>query len=345
MLSHAIAHRPVNSSTEIRLTRLCTQRCRQCQVYDRQTQPASMSLERFQIVARHLADYGAYLGFISGGEALLAPDLIPILAAAKKIFSVATTLVTGLYHQRDHVQQVAEYSLANHINIQTSLDGFDAVGDHLRGVEKFSDTVLDHMAMISAMKKNSKSLLYANIVLNNLNLEQVPELIRRSRSLGWRTTIGLYHHLTETTRSDDDLQIVTDERLDRLLMFLDHNPDILNLNSFIRGIGPFLRDGHTTRCPFVASRFWMTRTTIMENGDLHLCWGGPIGNLFTNSMLDIFSGSTYQDRLHTYSGCAGCWTTCYTQRYLLLHPRSFAEFRDNLVKMIRLRRYQQKAFQ
>jgi len=339
LVRNAVARRPFNSSTEVRLTWHCTQRCRQCRVYERNSQPVMMSLAQFRILADRLRSYGAYLGFISGGEALLVPHLQDILLEAKKTFTIATTLVTGLYHRREVVRETAAVCLANDINIQTSFDGLAETGDFLRGVHHFSDTLLDHMAMISEMRGSSRSLLYANIVLNNHNLEQVPELIRRVRGLGWRATIGLYHHLTETTRSDDDLAIVTDERLDRLLAFLDHNPDILNLNSFIRGIGPFLKSGTTTACPFVASRVAMTRTTIMENGDVHLCWGGPIGNIFSQSLSAIFSGQAYHDRLQEYAGCSGCWATCYTQRYLLIRPRSLSEFMDNGKKMIRLRRY------
>lgn len=344
ILRHAVARRPVNSSTEIRITRLCSQRCRQCRVYERESDPANMSLERFRAIAADLKKYGAYLGFISGGEALLNPDLLPILAEAKKTFRVATTLVTGLYHQRDRVREAAAYCLANDINIQTSLDGLDETGDYLRGVQQYSRTVLDHMALISEMKEKSKSksLLYANIVLNQKNLDQVPQLILSARRLNWRATIGLYHHLTETTRSDDELQIVPDERLDALLACLDHHPDILNLNSFVRGIGPFLRNGATTPCPFVASRLWMTRVTIMETGEVHLCWGEPLGRLTEQSLQDIFNGANYHQRLQQYAACRGCWTTCYTQRYLLLHPRSFKELSNNLIKMIRLRRYQRE---
>jgi len=344
MIRHAVARRPVNSSTEIRITRLCSHRCGQCRVYERNTDPANMSLERFRAIAADLKKYGAYLGFISGGEALLNPDLLPILAEAKKTFRVATTLVTGLYHQRDWVSEAAAYCLANDINIQTSLDGLGETGDYLRGVKQYSRTVLDHMALISDMKQKSKSksLLYANIVLNQKNLDQVPQLIQRARSLHWRATIGLYHHLTETTRVDDELQIVPDERLDALLAYLDNHVDILNLNAFIRGIGPFLRNGVTTPCPFVASRFWMTRVTIMETGDVHLCWGEPLGRLGEQSLQEVFNSADYHERLKQYAACSGCWTTCYTQRYLLLHPRSFQEWSNNLVKMIRLHRYQRE---
>ncbi|HOH06842.1 MAG TPA: radical SAM protein, partial [bacterium] len=93
-LSHAWHKRPLNSSTEVRLTRLCTQRCRQCQVYERTTEPASMDIHMFRHIARELSRYGAYIGFISGGEATMVHDLPQILLESRKTFPVATTLVT-----------------------------------------------------------------------------------------------------------------------------------------------------------------------------------------------------------------------------------------------------------
>jgi len=324
---------PLNSSTEIRLTRLCSQRCRQCSVYERKTIPASMDIERFRLIAQRLREYGAYIGFISGGEATLVPDLDMILTEAKKTFSLATTLVTGLYNSQEIIHRVAAGALAQDINIQTSLDGMGDLGDSLRGVRNFSDTVLGHMKWIAENRQGSKSLLYANIVLNNLNLDQVPELIQRANDLGWKTTIGLYHTLTETTRSDDELRIQPGERLDRILKFLDGNPQILNLNSFIHGIGPFIAGQQKKICAFVDSPVLTTRTTIMENGDVHLCFGQPIGNLYTETLQEIFRGVEYTKRLNEYRNCPGCWTTCYTQRYLLVHPRSVKELYHNFAKV------------
>ncbi|HNW59534.1 MAG TPA: radical SAM protein [bacterium] len=338
ILSHARHRRPLNSSTEVRLTRLCTQRCRQCQVYERTTEPASMDLGMFRHIARELQHYGAYIGFISGGEATLVPDLPEILLEAKKTFPVATTLVTGLYNQSERIRTIGRFCLDHDINIQTSLDGFGETGDLLRGARDFSRTVLQHMEMIAAMRGSSRALLYCNIVLSSFNLGQVPELIATAKRIGWKATIGLYHHLTETTRDDDDLLVQPGDRLLRLTAFLDNNPDILNLNAWIRGIEPFVRARETTPCPFVGSRFLSSRTTIMENGDLHLCWGGPIGNLFNSSMKEILSSPAYRERLEAYSQCSGCWTTCYTQRYLLIHPRSLGEAINNARKIIRMQR-------
>lgn len=336
-MAHARHKRPINSSIEIRLTRLCTQRCRQCRVYERKTQPASISLDRFQTLAIRLREYGAHIGFISGGEATLVPDLIPILQESLRTFPTATTLVTGLIQETRVIQNIADFCLRHNINIQTSLDGIGEIGDSLRGVENFSDRVLSHMKLIAAERGKSRSLLYANIVLNRLNLDQVPTLIAEARKLGWKTTIGLYHNLTETTRGDDELTLIDEPRLVQLLEFLDHNPDILNLNAFIRGIRPFLLGQRTLLCPFVSAPVLMTRPTIMENGDVHLCYGGPIGNLYEQSLAEIFNSETYRYRLNEYRSCQGCWTTCYTQRYLLIKPASAGELFDNAKKIIRMK--------
>jgi len=328
-----ISGRPLNSSTEIRITRLCSQRCRQCSVYERKTNPPSLSMENFKLIAERLREYGAYIGFISGGEAMLVPHLDKILIEAKKTFSIATSLVTGLYTKTEVVKHFGLIALENDINIQTSLDGLGEIGDSLRGVKDFSNTILGHMKLLTELRKNSKSLLYANIVLNNLNLDQVPELIKRARDLGWMTTIGLYHTLTATTRTDDELSLRPSKRLDNVLKFLENNPNILNLNSFISGIKPFIEGQSNNICPFVESKFLSTRTTIMENGDVHLCYGAPIGNILSNNLSEIFSGKEYQQRLESYRQCKGCWTTCYAQRYLLVHPRSIKEFFENYKKV------------
>ncbi|MDW7680402.1 MAG: radical SAM protein [bacterium] len=332
-LRRGIQRLPLNSSVEIRITRLCSQRCRQCSVYQRKTIPATMSWENFQIAAERLRNYGAHIGFISGGEATLVPDLDKILIEAKRTFPGATTLVTGLVNQTDIIKGIGKLALENNINIQTSLDGLGKLGDSLRGVSDFSTTVLGNMKLLATMRGNSKSLLYANVVLNNLNLDQLPELIARARALGWMTTIGLYHTLTATTRDDHEMQLQPGKRLDKLLDFLENNDDILNLNSFIRGIKPFVEGKKAGICPFVDSPFLSTRTTIMENGDVHLCFGAPIGNIFESELGQIFSGSCYHTRLKQYRQCPGCWTTCYTQRHLLTHPRSLNELRDNYHKI------------
>lgn len=336
LIRRGLKRQPLNASTEIRLTRLCSQRCRQCSVYERKTDPPCMTLEQFRLICQRLKEYGAFVGFISGGEATLVPDLDQMLMEAKKTFQLSTTLVTGLYNRSDVIHRIGRLALDQNIHIQTSLDGLGELGDDLRGVKDFSETVLKHMQWIAFNRGNSKSILYANIVLNNRNLDQVPELIKRIRDLGWKATIGMYHTLTQTTRSDDALRLRPSSRLDNLLAFLDNNPDILNLNSYIEGISDFVAGKPPGICAFLDAPVLTTRTTVMEDGAVHLCYGDPIGNIFDEPFLNIFTGSKYHRRLEEYRACHGCWTTCYTQRYLLVHPRSVKEIASNIRKLLTL---------
>jgi MoaA/NifB/PqqE/SkfB family radical SAM enzyme len=340
MAIHGLQGRPLNSSTEIRITRLCSQRCRQCDVYSRRTKPASLDLNRFKHIASRLREYGAYVGFISGGEPLLVPDLEAILVEAQRTFSVAVTLVTGLYHRPQRVERVARIALDHNINIQTSLDGLGPLGDDLRGVSNFSATVTDRMRRIARMRANSgsRSLLYGNIVLNNLNLSQVPQLLETISDSGWQATVGFYHTLTETTKVDQRLVLSPSPTLDRILQLVSRNPGVITLKSFLRGIDQAVRGNYPRYCAYLNAPLLSTRSVIMEDGEIYLCRGGSIGNVFRQDLTEIFSGPTYHRRLEEYRRCPGCWASCYAQRYLLFHPPSFEDLMDTLLRVYRLRR-------
>jgi len=331
--------RPMNTSTEMRITRLCSQRCRQCDVYNRRTQPPSLDSSRFRILARRLRDYGAHVGLISGGEPLLAPDVEDILQEARKTFPVAVTLVTGLYDGIRRVERVARAALDQEINIQTSLDGLGALGDDLRGVTDFAPTVTDRMRRIARLKarSNARSLLYANVVINNRNLDQVPDLLDRIAECGWQATVGLYHTLTETTRTDSELILRPGPRLREILSRIRSHPALLNLDAFIRGIESAAGGRYPRFCPYLDAPVLSTRTVVMEDGEVYLCRGGSIGNLFDQDLEEIFAGPVYRQRLQEYRNCPGCWASCYAERYLLFHPPNIEDFLDTVRKVHRLR--------
>ena len=271
---------------------------------------------------------------------MLVPHLEEILIEAKRTFPVAVTLNTGLYDTTEKIERMASFVLQNNINIQTSLDGLGDLGDMLRGVPEFSKTVLNHMRLISQLKREigSKSLLYANIALNNLNMNQIPEIIHEAAGRGWDTSVGLYHSLTSSTRRDEELVPISGSDLQRLITYLIDHPRVVTLNSFLKGMQVYLEgDGFKKYCPYLASPILSTRLLIMENGDAHLCKGEPIGNLLTQELKEIFSGPLYRQRLEDYRTCPGCWTSCYIQRYLLLHPGSLSDFISNLKKVYHVR--------
>ncbi len=340
-LGNATRRRPLNTSTEVRLTNLCTQRCRQCSIPSKSTGTVTMTMDEFTLVARRLREYGAYIGFISGGEPALVPHLEDILLEARKTFPLAVTLNTGLYTSRERIEPIARFVLAHHINIQTSMDGLGSLGDDLRGVPDFSATVLGHMEWIAALqtRMRSRSLLYANIVISRLNMSQIPAIVEAVVHRGWRVSIGMYHTLTDSTRADEELVPTPGPEIDRLLAYLVRHPQVLTLNGFLSGMKVYLEKKRFRKyCPYLLSPLLSTRLLVKENGDAYLCKGRPIGNLLQQELGDIFGGQPYRQRLEEYQACPGCWTSCYMQRYLILHPRSFRELVDNVTKVRRAKR-------
>ena len=337
-VTNALRRRPVNSSTEIRLTRLCTQRCRQCRIYDRRTEPHSLTPSSFSILARRLREYGASIAFLGGGEPTMVEGIEAILEEAKRTFPVAVTLVTNLYNRPETVRHAARIALSLDINIQTSLDGLGETGDVLRGATGVSETVLGNMERIAALKatSGSRSILYANTVMNRINLKQIPTIIEAVRERGWRSTTGIYHSLTSTTQFDSELLLNGEPGLRDTVDFLARHPNVYTLGSFLKGIPDFLAGKTPKRCLYLDQPLLGSRLCIMEDGNVYLCKGDPIGNLLRQPMVEILDGRLYRERLDEYRACPGCWTACYTQRSLLLRPRSLREVRDIVVKGLRV---------
>ena len=334
-----LKNKPINTVTEIKITRLCNQKCRQCNIYEKSTTPKNLTLQDFKKISRNLQKYGSFVGFISGGEPLLNPDLPEILLHSKKIFPLSVSLVSGLYFDYKKISKIVNLCVNENINIQTSLDGLDELGDYLRGVKNHSKTVLENMEKIANQKEQigSKSFLYANCVLSAANLSQIPKIINACKNAGWKVTIGLYHHITETTKADDNLKIRNENKFLETVEFLKNNPNILNLDSFIDGLPRILEENFPDFCPFVDGKRTSTRLTIMENADLHLCFGEKIGNLLEDDLQTIFESKFYKQRLAQYRECKGCWSSCYTQKYLLFHPKNPKQTIYNFKKLLNLK--------
>ncbi len=339
---HFINNHPINFVSEIKITHLCNQRCRQCNIYEKHTEPKHLTFKNFQKVAHRMQEYGSFVGMISGGEPLLNPDLPKILHCSKKVFPLSTSLISGLYFDYTKISTIMDICLNKNINIQTSLDGLGNIGDYLRGIPKFSETVLKNMEKISVRKEQieSKSFLYANCVLSAINLHQVPDIIQACKNVGWNITIGLYHSLIETTKKDNEMiinKLKHKNKFYETLEYLKDNPYILNLNSFIEGLPRILTNDFPDYCPFVDGKRTSTRLTIMENGDLHLCGDGKIGNILKTDLKTIFTSNTYEEKLAHYQKCNGCWSSCYTQKYLLTHPQNIKQLFHNIRKLLNLK--------
>lgn len=322
LLRNLAARRPANTVTELRITRLCSQRCRQCAIPWGAPPEATMSLGEFREIAARLRDYGALVGFISGGEPSLHPDLPAMLDEALRTFPLACTVNTNLDNHEDLILERIGAAVRRGVNVQTSIDGLDELGDDLRGGRGVAARVLRHMELLSEIKvrTSSPSVLYVNTVLNQQNLAQIPRILDEVARRGWRSSIGSYHNLTTHTRRDEALPLQGDQELQTLIEELLSRPNITTLPAMLRGIPAHAAGAMPKQCAYLDAPGLASRLLIRENGDLYLCKGRPIGNLLQQPMAEILGGPAYRERLQDYESCPGCWNNCYTQKLLLVKP-------------------------
>jgi MoaA/NifB/PqqE/SkfB family radical SAM enzyme len=332
ILKSVAARRPANTATEVRLTRLCSQRCRQCAIPWGAVPADTMSLPQFREVAAKLRDYGAAAGFISGGEPSLHPDLPAIFEEALRTFPLACTVNSNLDNHTELIRERIGAGVRMGVNVQTSIDGLGALGDDLRGGSGVGERVLRHMEMLSEIKaaSGSPAVLYVNTVLNRRNLHQIPRILEAVESRGWRSSIGSYHDLTMHTRKDNGLFLRDDAELRGVIAELLRRPRLMTLPEMLRGLPTYLAGRMPRRCPYLDAPSLASRLLIRENGDLYLCKGKPIGNLFREELAAIFAGPSYAARLREYASCPGCWNNCYTQKLLLVRPPSLRVALENL---------------
>ncbi|MBS3741673.1 MAG: radical SAM protein [Candidatus Cloacimonetes bacterium] len=339
VINNYFSDRPINSVTEIKVTHACNQRCRQCNIYKDKSKPIHLSYKKFEKICRNLKNYGSLVGMISGGEPLLNSEIDKILLHSLNIFPLSVSLVTGLYFPYEKIADTITLCLENNINLQTSLDALGKKSEYIRGVKNHSEIVLKNMQLIAEKKQKigSSSFLYANCVLSNLNLEQVPHVIKANKNAGWKTTIGVYHSLIERTNQADEMKIASRDKFNQVVEFLTDNPDVLNLNTFIKGLPRVMDNDFPDYCPFLQGKRTSTRLTLYENGDLYLCGGKSIGNLLDENLKTILESAIYQRRLQEYKNCQGCWSSCYTQKHLLFHPNGPAQALHNISKLLNLK--------
>ncbi len=341
ILRSVAARRPANSATEVRLTRLCSQRCRQCAIPWGAVPAETISLEQFRRLAANLRQYGAAAGFISGGEPSLHPDLPAIFEEALRTFPLACTVNTNLDNREELIRERIGAGVRMGVNVQTSIDGLDDLGDDLRGGSGVSARVLRHMEMLSEIKaaSGSPSVLYVNTVLNRRNLRQIPQILEAVKSRGWRSSIGSYHNLTRHTRRDNDLFLEDDAELRGVIADLLRRPELMTLPEMLRGLPTYLAGEMPRRCPYLDAPVLASRLLIRENGDVYLCKGKPIGNALRQDLAAIFAGPAYTERLREYADCPGCWNNCYTQKLLLVKPPSARVALENVRFSLGLGRY------
>ncbi len=171
------------------LTLACNLRCGHCGSRAGQARDSELSPQECLDVGRQLADLGAELVTLSGGEPTLRPDWDALAASMTKRGVLVNMVTNGFFANREKAAEIARRALdAGMCNAGVSIDGPPEIHEKIRGNGTFARTM-------TAIEEFTKAGLRVGVLttVNRLNyhyLEMVRKITMDSGATMWRLQLG-----------------------------------------------------------------------------------------------------------------------------------------------------------
>ena len=162
--------------------RRCNLACKYCNEFDASSEPVPLDvvLRRIDL----LADLGTTVITISGGEPLLHPGLDEIIRRIRSRGSIATLITNGYLLTPERIHRLNRAGLDH---LQISVDNVEPDGVSLKSL-KVLDKKLIWLAEHATFQVNINS-----VIGTSERVQDAAIIARRSRELGFATTVGIVH--------------------------------------------------------------------------------------------------------------------------------------------------------
>lgn len=181
--SHTTSPQPILSApllVWLEITSACPLNCAHCFIDSNTRSSSKLALSDIQRIVGELAEIGVIRLTLTGGEALLHPDI-------DKILSLINNHKLGLRLFSSGSLQQSKYALLREHSIDTlflSVDGLEKHNDELRGKNTFR--AFEKNFAFLAQLPNIRNITIST-TLDRINLAEMPNLIRLAAEYGVRT--------------------------------------------------------------------------------------------------------------------------------------------------------------
>jgi MoaA/NifB/PqqE/SkfB family radical SAM enzyme len=300
LLTGFVAGRPVHAI--IQVSNRCNLTCSFCSFWANPARPEhELTLADIQSISGKLAEAGSLVVSIEGGEPLLRPDAVDIVAAfARHHHPILFT--NGWRVTPELARQLWDAGLDT---VGVSIDYADpARHDGHRGKPGTFDAARRALDILRDTSPRGARAVFVMSVLMEDNLDQFEQLLQISKAhgVGHQTTLL---STGGTMRHDSRAQVPLRGAGARLLALKQRYPHFVSFSSYLAGIDDFLDGKPPARC-FAGQRF----LNIDHLGDVTPCiekldW--VAGNLVREPWSVIAGRLAADQRTRT---CTDCWTSC-----------------------------------
>jgi MoaA/NifB/PqqE/SkfB family radical SAM enzyme len=296
------------TSIVILLTERCNAACIHCDIWKNRGKEDAPAPERWKAVLTEMRDWlGPVHVALSGGEALLRPATIDLVAhgAASGLF--VEILTHGFWDDQSRIERLA---LARPWRVTVSLDAIGETHTRIRGREYFFDKTERTIETLRRIRKDQTPALAIRLktVVMAQNLDEVCEVARYAERLSlevfYQPIEQNYNTVedprwfdrSETWPKDPDRASAVVGELVRLKK---QGLPIANSNAQLESMIPYFRNPDANRVAVQShiaherrlSCSALTTLQLQANGDVTVCTGAkPVGNVKLASLREIWEG-------------------------------------------------------
>lgn len=301
----------------ILLTELCNARCIHCDIWKNRGKEDSPSLDQWKAA---VSDLRSWLGptqlVFTGGEALLKPFAIDVVAYASSLGLFVEILTHGYWEDQTKIEKLV---LAMPWKVTISVDGVGELHSKIRGREKFwekTNRTIETVKRVRQEHELDTQIRLKNVIMSH-NLDAVPDVARFANQPGMDAFFQpieqnyntaedpLWWEHSENWPQDTEKAVRV---VDDLIKLKRQGFRIGNSYEQLEVMIPYFRDPGSLRVmtqsheahehkPLCSA---LTMLQIQANGDVTVCTGQkPVGNIKTTPVREI-----WENRPHWWtSGC------------------------------------------
>lgn len=314
------------------VTRRCNMRCRMCNVWKHADPRSEMGLEQIARVVDEIRKTGVRYVVLTGGEPFLRRDLPEIVSMFDRAgFLIRVQTNAGPQVTEEILDAVIRTSRGR-LDLTVSLDTLDPEAqDHICNFKGVVESTMRVLRM--AVQKLPKSMINANIVVNRLNIGEIPEIVRTLDAMRiWSNPspinmpspagqdMLLQRFDKELAFSLADARLI-DKTFDELVRMKEKGYRIGHSEKFLRESAHFLTTGEKKWPECEAGILYFS---VFPDGSVYPCDElYPIGNALSGNFAEHYKSAEYRKKVQAlHASCEGCFYGCWREASDIVHSNA-----------------------
>jgi len=315
----SVAKVPLPTEAIVSVTNRCDARCQMCNIWQLDRQELMTADDYRRAIPNTLQNVN-----ITGGEALLRPDIVDIASAIYEASGGARVILAtnGFRPRRTLATLRTIRDRIPELGVAVSIDGSRATHDRMRGVPGAYDRAVATVTALNSIGINDVRIGFTATPGNIHELSDVHEF---AESLGveFAATVAQNSEIYYSTSDNGSIHAdLVEQHFGTLIAtrLASRSPKQWLRAYFDSGVIHFARTGERQRpCDALSGFFYLA-----PNGDVYPCLtlSTPIGNVRERSFADLWSGAKAGEVRSDVSGCRKCWMVCTSRTQIRRHPFS-----------------------